>query len=340
VRSTWRVRLAGVAIFAFSLPAWDAADAQEQPAASVAGERASTRGVQTATIHWQGVPLRDALERLRKVFDTSTFVDRRVDPNTRVSLDIEASDLEQVLEQLAAEHGWGIGRLGNVVYLGPAHATRQLGAAAEARADAISKLSRSQRATFSRKRAVDWPRLATPRAIVTELIEKNDWRVASAERIPHDLWAAGTLEELTFADQLTLLLIGFDLTYEVQPAERTIEIVALDKAAGIEHADFAPTPPTPPKRRAQVAAEANTKQVYSLRVEEKPVGAVARELAKRLQWQIEFDEEAILAAGLSLDARVSFTVENVEQEELLDAVLRPAGLTFRRNGERITVVPR
>jgi hypothetical protein len=80
--------------------------------------------------------------------------------------------------------------------------------------------------------------------------------------------------------------------------------------------------------------------VYSLRVAEKPVGPVTRELARRLNWQVEFDEAAIEAAGLSLDARVSFAVENVDQDELLHALLRPAGLTFRREGEVIKIVPR
>jgi hypothetical protein len=82
-----------------------------------------------------------------------------------------------------------------------------------------------------------------------------------------------------------------------------------------------------------------TKQIYSLRVEAKPVGAVVSEIARRLNWQIEFDKAAIEAAGLSLDKHVSFTVEDVEQEELLEAVLGPAGLAFRREGARIIVVP-
>jgi len=83
-----------------------------------------------------------------------------------------------------------------------------------------------------------------------------------------------------------------------------------------------------------------TKQVYTLRVAEKPVGAVLRELAQRLNWQIEFDEAAIRAAGRSIEKRVSFAVENVEQDALLDALLRPAGLDFRRDDERIMIVPR
>ena len=314
-----------------------AAYSQDRPSARVdSGERTGTRAVQTATIHWQGVPLRDAVGRLEKLFDEATFLDRRVDPTERVSLDIKASSVEQVLTPIAAEQGWGVCRLGDIVYLGPADVARQLSGVAAARMEDIAKLPRSQRTTFSRKLSLTWPRLTEPRALVTELVEKNGWRVAGAERIPHDLWSAGELSALTLGEQLTALLIGFDLTFEIRLAERTVRIVTLKRSASPARADSLPSRPAP---QTPESSPGETKRVYSLRVAEKPVGAVVRELAKRLNWQLEFDEAAIQAAGRSLDARVSFAVENVEQDELLDAVLRAAGLTFRRDGERITVEP-
>src|SRR5262245_7935263 len=65
---------------------------------------------QTATIHWQGVTLAEAIARLKPLFDEPVFLDRRIDPNQRVSLDIEATSAEQVLSALAAEHELGVGR--------------------------------------------------------------------------------------------------------------------------------------------------------------------------------------------------------------------------------------
>jgi hypothetical protein len=87
-------------------------------------------------------------------------------------------------------------------------------------------------------------------------------------------------------------------------------------------------------------ATTRTKQLYTLRVQEKPVDAVLRELDQRLNWNIEIDEASIRAAGRSLDARVSFSVEDAEQDELLEALLKPAGLDFRRDGERLRIIPR
>jgi hypothetical protein len=167
-------------------------------------------------------------------------------------------------------------------------------------------------------------------------VEKHGWRVRNAEQIPHDLWPAGTLDGLTLVEQLAVLLVGFDRTYEFRPAERAIEIIELAPLSADAVSEAL-------ARRDQIApietGPEKTRQVYSLRVEEKPVGAVARELARRLNWQLEFDEAAITAAGISLDSRVTFKVKDASQEELLDALLGPAGLAFRREQERIVVVP-
>ena len=52
-------------------------------------------------------------------------------------------------------------------------------------------------------------------------------------------------------------------------------------------------------------------------------------------WAIQIDEDAIRAAGKSLDKRVSFSVENADQEHLLEALLTPAGLDYQMEGEQV-----
>jgi hypothetical protein len=292
----------------------------------------------TATIHWQGVPLREAIGRLQPLFDEPVFVDRRVDPNVHVSLDISATSAEQVLKALAAEHELGVGRLGKLIYLGPRSSAEQLRATVAQRSKEIVGLPAELRPSLTRKQRLNWPRLSQPRQLVASAIEQCGWRIAEPERIPHDLWAAGELPELSVAEELTVLLIGFDLTFELRPADRSIQIVPLQT----------PTVARDPRgvpNRATARANAKrptggTKQMYTLRVQEKPVGAVLRELENRLHWVIQIDEEAIRAARKSLDQRVSFSVENVDQDKLLGALLTPAGLDYRVEGEKVRIIPR
>jgi hypothetical protein len=64
---------------------------------------------------------------------------------------------------------------------------------------------------------------------------------------------------------------------------------------------------------------------------------VLGQLSERLGLAIEMDRQSIDAAGLSLDRRVSFQVEDADLDELLAALLEPAGLDFKRNGKRLQV---
>jgi hypothetical protein len=306
-------------------------------------EGAEAAPPQAVAIHWRQVPLRDAVSRLEEVFDENVFVDRRVDPSQRVSLDIEASQIEDVLAPIAKPRKLGVGRLGRLVYLGPRNAAERLPALAAMRVAEIEELSARQAVTLERRRPLQWPRLTEPRELVDSLVEERGWRVDQAERIPHDLWAAGELPAMGVAEQLTVLLMGFDLTFAVRARERTLAIVPVDTAL-LERFGGQATPQAVGGQDALRPrfdnALAETRQVYTLRVAEQPVRAVLDELTKRLNWQIEIDEAAIRAAGRSLDERVSFAVKNVGPDELLEEVLRPAQLSFRRDGERIKIVPR
>ena len=67
--------------------------------------------------------------------------------------------------------------------------------------------------------------------------------------------------------------------------------------------------------------------------------AVLKELSTRLHWQIEPEEDSIRAAGRSLDTRVSFSVANADQEQLLESLLKPAGLDYRSDGDRVRIIP-
>jgi hypothetical protein len=325
----------------FGLRAQDAGDSRDNaksarpPIATGAPAKTSQR---TATIHWQRVPLRDALARLHALFDDAVFVDRRVDPSMRISLDIEATSAEEVVVAIAAGQDLGVARLGRLVYLGPSSAADELRSISAARYQEVARLPAELRASLTQKQPTTWPRLGEPRALIASIIEHRGWRIANADAIPHDLWSAGELPGLSLADQLTVLLIGFDLTFELRPQDRTIQVVAMKifvKPPSPSQAKKQPTPPASAKRSKHGA-----RQEYTLRVPEQPVGVVLQALAKKLNWTIQIDEEAIRKAGKSLATPVSFSVENVDQEHLLDALLVPAGLDYRIEGKQIRIIPR
>jgi len=359
---------------------WYAACAAASEATTRAAGRAIGETRRGASIHWDGVPLRDALHRLPQLFDEPMFVDRRIDPNQRVSLDVEASSVDDVLKSIAEKLSLGTCRIETLRYLGPRSTAEQLRTVVVVRSDEVARLPAAIQASLGRQQRLTWPRFTEPRGLVRALAQDRGWRVAQADRIPHDLWAAGSLPSMTLIEQLTVLLAGFDLTFHASPSGRSLEIVPLEPTTITRRYRVPARLREPaallqqqlPDFPARIKVQGETisvdgriedherlmeilrgtssrergsrpvremMQIYTLRVVEQPVGAVLRQLAERLGWQLEIDEAALRAAGLSLEHRVSFAIENGDQDDLLKAMLHPAGLAFRREGERVIVVP-
>jgi hypothetical protein len=296
----------------------------------------------TATIHWSGMTLHDAIGRLKSLYSNSIFIDRRIDPNLRIDLDLSATSTEQVLNALATGRDLGVVRLRNTMYVGPAQAAQKLPELIKQRSLEITRLPHADRATLMQRQPLTWERLSEPQKIAASLARTAGWKIANSDNIPFDLWDANALPDLAFAESLSLLLIGFDLTFELHPNDRTVHLIPLEYRLVNESQSRNHAPPKLQTRLASPQAKqapTGAKQVFTLRVQEKPVGAVLRELARRLNWSLQIDETAIQAAGKSLDTRVSFSVENADREKLLDALLTPAGLEYRIEGTTVYVTP-
>ena len=78
---------------------------------------------------------------------------------------------------------------------------------------------------------------------------------------------------------------------------------------------------------------------FTVRDGQGSLGEVLQQLAARLQMQLEIDRAGLERAGISLQEQVSFSVKDATLDELFEAVLAPAGCTFRREGNTIRVGP-
>jgi hypothetical protein len=332
------------------------------------------------TLHWDQVPLSEAVERLARALQHPIFVDRRVDPTRRVSFSARDTAPDAVLQALANDLSLGVSHWETVDYLGPPETARLLRTLAAVRRDEAGHLPPGQRKALLARHDRAWPRLAEPREIVAELLAAEGWTVRHAELIPHDLWPAGQLPPLPLVDQLTLLLAGFDLTFVPVAGEQAVDIqpiagpvtiektyrLARSRLSGLDalqkalpdarmelrgsqlvvvgrvedHERLLELLGRRPQRPVHAAKEKKIQQRYTLRVEQKPIGVVLDQLGRQLSLNVQIDRAAIAAAGLSLDQRVSFSVQDATLDELLDALLKPAGLTFELDGQELTVTPR
>ena len=81
------------------------------------------------------------------------------------------------------------------------------------------------------------------------------------------------------------------------------------------------------------------RQVYTLRVEapmDSILTAIARQTGLTLVWQ----QREIEAAGIDVQQIVKLDVREAALEDLIDRLLKPTGLSFERDGQRVTVAPK
>jgi hypothetical protein len=95
-------------------------------------------------------------------------------------------------------------------------------------------------------------------------------------------------------------------------------------------------PATAPTRKMPKSVD-EAQQRYSLRVDNKPVGAVVDQLAKQLKFEVIWEEGASTNSQQIRATLVSCNVRDVDADALLRAILEPAKLGFEREGGRVTI---
>lgn len=327
----WAAGLAGAA----------ASGAELAASASSLAERLRT----PVAVFWSGDPLRRAIGTLCASQGVAVLLDRRVDPDRPVDLRSEEITLGQVLRQVAEAHGLGVTALGPVVYLGPPDAAAVLRSVARSRWEEVRKLPPTSVQRWLRAQRLSWDDLSEPRELVSQLIVQSGFRAEGLDRLPHDLWAGAELPPLPLVERLTLILIQFELTFAVSPDGQAITLVALPEEllAAARQAGGKPSgEPLALPGRGKVGAGKGRRPAevrFTQKPTQGPVGVLLQQIANKLGLELRIDQQAIQAAGLSLDRSISFEVQQATLDELLEAVLAPAGLAFRRTGKVVEVMP-
>ena len=164
---------------------------------------------------WRDVPLSQAAQSLDESCGMVVWIDRRLDPTTRIhSTTASPQPSASTSLALSAEtNGWSFARYGKLIYLGPPAASDQLRGLLANRLEEVAALPLRRRREFTRRAALQWPRLTEPRRLIVSLLEERGFSITGKALIPHDRWGKKRLPAMPLAEQLTLLLFGFDLDW-------------------------------------------------------------------------------------------------------------------------------
>jgi hypothetical protein len=322
------------------------------------------------SITWASNPLRRAMSNLAASQEVAILLDRRLDPDRKLEFTADNLPLEQVLEQIAAKEQMGVSFVGPVVYFGPAATTRKLATLAVLRKEQAAAHPSAKRLAATSPLA--WNELDTPREIVERIARDAGVRLIDAEKIPHDLWPAASLPPLSAAEKLTLVLAGFDLAYELSPDGSAIRPIPLPESVSMERtfpgaaARVERLRKDLPELRVRVegtsviasgrledliaagkvlrgetvavppVANPKARTVYTLAVDNKPIGGVLPALGKQLGLEVEFDP----ALSDQLGKLISFKVKDATLEELLAAAVGAAEMRYEMKDKKVKVLPK
>lgn len=187
------------------------------------------------TVSWTQKPVREALADLSRHLRIAVLLDRRIDPSLRLD-NVGGGRVQETLDSIAARSGAAVRVVGNVIYVGPESAARVVRTLSALRTDELSDLPSSRAARLRRPSTLRWNDLDRPDEILGQIAKRYELTVEGLDRVPLDMWAGAVLPEPSAAEQLTLVLVQFDLTFEWQSDGRGIRIVPLPEVVALERA--------------------------------------------------------------------------------------------------------
>ena len=206
---------------------------------------------------WRNVELRTVLHRLADEHKTAVLLDRSINPNQELALDLNYQSLGEAFAAVAKEAAAEVSILGNTIYIGPAKRVAKLRTLEHLRAKepiaGEDRLPPGRVLEFSRVNTVHWNDLDEPRGLIVGLGNRSDLKIANPEAIPHDLWAGATLPNATITEALSLILIQFDLTFAWNADMSEIRLVPVPKTVTVERG-YIPAD-GPPKKASRAVWE-------------------------------------------------------------------------------------
>jgi hypothetical protein len=181
--------------------------------------------------------VRELLARLAEVRRTACLLDRRIDPSAPASLQATQVPLADAFDQVARQVGAETGLIGATVLVGrPAELDRLLTLAALRKDElkAARSIPSARRVQLARDRDLAWQDLDRPADVLAGIGRDWDLAISGAERLPHDLWAAGAAAGVDAAEALSLVLGQYDLTFGWSADGRGIEVIPAPADARVE----------------------------------------------------------------------------------------------------------
>lgn len=328
-------------------------------------EKASSQPI-TQTL--KGLPIGKTLADLTKQYSICIFLDRRVDPDLRIKRNPKEIPLKSALYRLASDLDLGVVQFGSIWYVGPIESAAKLHQAHDLFREKMQFLDQEPLRKWNRKNSLQWQRLSQPKEIVESLIADIGMQGQGTDQIPFDIWPAQSFPELSIADQLFLLLYGFDLrprltaadgSFVIEPIEAVEHVTqTISRSLTKRHletvADSFPLvtvksegnkrtftgPPVDVYRAIwsidfveKTVVDPNAPRFFTLENTTATRGAILKKIAQQIGVDFQFDPET----EADLQQRITINETNVGFQQLIDAVLKDANCTAQLTDDKLMI---
>ena len=295
---------------------------------------------ETVDVRFSGTELRDTLKQYAKIQRIGFLLDRRVDPGIPLEFTAQKVSGAEMLTRLADQTNLGFCRVGETAYLGPKDAAEKLRRICALKRQSLPRESTASRRMLTQKIPLQTKKLDTPQEILQVVAKKMRTKIVNLDLIPHDLWPELDFPEADAYEVLSILLIGFDLTFQID--ESGVTFVPLPDDLPEATALVAETKPATSKTPSSPSKNGSLdKQRFQMvEVKNKTVDEILQYFSSHMDLQITVDEKALQKKGISLDKRISFQRDEADIHELLQATLDPVGCTYQLSGKKLRVFPK
>lgn len=194
--------------------------------------RTKAMDAQITQLVWMNVPYRQAVSRISDLLHLAIWVDRRLDPDASIAVQIgpkppqvmdwegeqEAAEMRvvpgplsgtQVLKLLAELRNAVVVEVDDLIFLTLSETATILSERRKTNRVAFKQCASGLHTSLLRKTAVQWPDYTQPRELATQWCQAEGVKHSNIEAIPYDRIAAGDLPPLTLLDRLTLLMVQY-----------------------------------------------------------------------------------------------------------------------------------
>lgn len=177
------------------------------------------------SVMWRDAELKDRLMRFSQNQRVAIFIDRRIDPSTIINLTSNQVTTEQFLLNVAQKAEIGICQIEDIYYLGPQKIANSLASTSESLLKAANKFGKRTQLRWNMSKPLLTEAVVNPKQLLLEIAKANDIQIDGINGLPHDLWSGLDLPASSLACRFSILLAGFDKSFQFKATGKTIEIV-------------------------------------------------------------------------------------------------------------------